>query len=89
MHAHTRAKHKKGAYMKIKVKPYCINKGTSSQYFGLKDEKENRVLESAPNNWKTEKGALHWALNNGFKVDKKRLEDAEKRASKSKCKSKK
>ena len=50
------------------VKPYCINKGTASQYYGLKDANENRVLLGAPNNWKTEKGAINWAKKHGFKV---------------------
>lgn len=44
-------------------------------YFGLKNKKENQVLLSAPNNWKTEKGALRWALNHGYKIpaSKKKL----------------
>lgn len=52
----------------MKVKIYCINKGTASQYYGLKNAEENTVLYDAPNNWKTEKGALNWAKRNGLKV---------------------
>ena len=55
---------------KIKVKTYCVNRGTSSQYFGLKNAKENTVLHSAPNNWKTERGAYGWAKKNGYQVPK-------------------
>ena len=40
----------------MKVTTYIINKGTSSQYYGLKNAEENQVLYYAPNNWKTEKG---------------------------------
>jgi len=52
----------------MKVKVYCINKGTSSEYYGLKNAKENTVLCGAPNNWKTEKGAIRWAKKNGFEI---------------------
>lgn len=54
----------------MKVTTYCINKGTASQYFGLKDVDENRVLYGAPNNWKTEKGAIRWAEKHGYEVVK-------------------
>ena len=50
----------------MRVTTYCINKGTSSQYFGLKNADENYVLYGAPNNWKTERGAERWAKKNGF-----------------------
>ena len=53
----------------MKVKVYCINKGTASQYFGLMNAKENTVLCYAPT-WKTEKGAIRWAEKNGYKVVK-------------------
>lgn len=52
----------------MEVKVYCINKGTAAQYFGLKTAEENRVLYYAPNNWKTERGAIRWAEKHGFKV---------------------
>lgn len=52
----------------MKVKIFCINKGTASQYYGLKNAEENMVLYGAPNNWKTEKGAIRWAEKNGLKV---------------------
>lgn len=52
----------------MKVTTYCINKGQPTQYFGLKNSKDNQVLYHAPNNWKTEKGALNWAKKNGLEV---------------------
>ena len=52
----------------MKVTTYCINKGTASQYFGLKNAEENTVPYSAPNNWKTEKGAINWAKKHGLQV---------------------
>ena len=55
----------------MKVTTYCINKGTSSQYYGLKNAEENQVLYCAPNNWKTEMGALNWAKKHGFEIKKK------------------
>ena len=55
---------------KLKVKTYCINRGQPSQYYGLKTAKENTVLHSAPNNWKTERGAYGWAKKNGYEVPK-------------------
>ena len=53
----------------MKVKVYCINKGTKSQYFGLKNAKENQVIPFTPN-WKTEKGAIRWAEKNGMEIVK-------------------
>lgn len=52
----------------MKVKVYCINKGTKSQYFGLKDASEGFIIPYAPNNWKTERGAMNWAKKNGYEV---------------------
>lgn len=52
----------------MKVTTYCINKGQPAQYFGLKNEQDNQVLHYAPNNWKTEKGALRWAEKHGLEV---------------------
>lgn len=52
----------------MKVTTYVINKGTSSQYYGLKNAEENIVLRFAPNNWKTERGAKNWAVRNGFEI---------------------
>ena len=52
----------------MKVTTYCINKGTSLQYYGLKNAEENQVLVYAPNNWKTEKGALNWARKHGYEL---------------------
>ena len=45
------------------VEPICCGK-----YFGLKNAKSGDVLHYAPNNWKTEKGALNWAKKNGYKI---------------------
>ena len=50
------------------VTTYVINKGTSNQYYGLKNAKENTVLHYAPNNWKTEKGAINWAKKKGYEI---------------------
>lgn len=52
----------------MKVTTYCINKGQPTQYFGLKTIDDNQVIRFAPNNWKTEKGALRWAVKNGYEV---------------------
>lgn len=52
----------------MKVKTYCINKGQPTQYFGLKNAEDNQVLPYCPNNWKTEKGAIRWAIKNGLEV---------------------
>lgn len=54
----------------MKVKTYCINRGQPTQYYGLKNAKENTVLTYAPNNWKTERGAYGWAKKNGYEVPK-------------------
>lgn len=51
----------------MKVTTYCINKGQSTQVFGLMTVNECRVLY-APNNWKTEKGALRWAIKQGYEI---------------------
>lgn len=56
----------------MKVKAYCVNKNTPSQFYLLIDTKENRVLSYAPNNWKTESGALRWAKNHGYIVPTKK-----------------
>lgn len=55
---------------KMKVKTYCINEGTASQYYGLKNAESGQVLYAAPNNWKTEKGAQRWAEKHGYEVIK-------------------
>ena len=52
----------------MKVTVYCINKGTAGEYYGLKSAEEGNVLHSAPNNWKTAKGAERWAKKHGFEV---------------------
>lgn len=52
----------------MKVTTYCINKRTS-KFFGLKNAEENKILHYAPNNWKTESGALRWAKKHGYEVE--------------------
>ena len=52
----------------MKVTTYIINSGRPSQYYGLKNVQDNQVLHFAPNNWKTEKGALNWAKKNGLET---------------------
>lgn len=55
----------------MKVKTYVINQGTKSQYFGLvaiDKDGEELVMYSAPNNWKTEKGAINWAKKHGYEI---------------------
>lgn len=58
---------------KLKVKLYCTNKGQPTQAFGLKlAEKGNeQVLPYAPNNWKTERGAVAYAEKRGYVVTNK------------------
>ncbi|MGN0807619.1 MAG: hypothetical protein ACI4MN_04130 [Candidatus Coproplasma sp.] len=56
----------------MKVTTYCVNKGTNSEYYGLINPKENQVIAYAPNNWKTERGALNWAKKHGYEIAKKR-----------------
>lgn len=53
----------------MKVTTYCINEGTASRYYGLKTT-EGQILYGAPNNWKTEKGAIKWAERHGFEVER-------------------
>ena len=56
---------------KLKVKTDCFNKGCPSQFFVLVTEEDKghlEVLHSAPNNWKTERGALNWAKKHGYEV---------------------
>ena len=52
----------------MKVKVYVINEGTPSEYYGLKNAEEGTVLYSAPNNWKSAKGAQRWAEKHGYEV---------------------
>lgn len=50
----------------MKVKAFCINRGQPTQYFVLANAKSGDILVYAPNRWKTEKGALRWAVKNGY-----------------------
>jgi hypothetical protein len=54
----------------MKVTTYCINKGQPSQFYILKNAEDGDVLYAAPNNWKTEKGAIRWAIKRGMEVVK-------------------
>lgn len=67
----------------MKVKVYCINEGTSAAYYGLCNA-QNGVPLYAPNNWKTERGAIRWAQGHGHEVQgasevEKRIEDVTKK----------
>lgn len=53
----------------------------------MKTAKENTVLHSAPNNWKTERGAYGWAKKHGYEVPKS-AEKASKAKAKAKAKGK-
>ena len=53
----------------MKVKTYCINEGTTSQFFILMNAEDGFTLTYAPNNWKTEKGARNWAKKHGYTVE--------------------
>lgn len=64
----------------MRVKTYCINKGQPSQYYGICTAKENKTLRTAPNNWKTEQGALRWALKHGYEVKGENNMNQEKEA---------
>lgn len=52
----------------MKVRIYVINEGSESQYYGLMNADENTVLYGAPNNWKSKKGAINWAIKNGLEI---------------------
>ena len=53
----------------MKVKAVCINKNQAGQFFMLFNAKDNCPLYYTINRkWKTEKGALNWARNNGYLV---------------------
>lgn len=52
----------------MKVKAYTINKGQQAQYFGLMNAESGQILYSAPNNWKTLRGAIRWAIKHGFEI---------------------
>jgi hypothetical protein len=54
----------------MKVRIGTINTNQPTQYYILKDAEDGRVLYAAPNNWKTERGAIRWAEKNGFEVAK-------------------
>lgn len=56
---------------KMKVKTFCINKGTASEHFILicvDTDGSEWVMNYAPNNWKTENGALRYATKRGYAI---------------------
>ena len=50
----------------MKVTTYIINEGADDQEVILINANEGSVLRNAPNDWKTKKAAIRWALNNGL-----------------------
>lgn len=55
----------------MKVTTYCINKGTNTEHYILMcidSDGETWVMNYAPNNWKTEKGALRYAEKRGYEI---------------------
>lgn len=52
----------------MKVTTYIINEGADDQEVILINAKEGSVLRNVPNDWKTKKAAIRWALNNGLEV---------------------
>lgn len=61
----------------ITVKAVCINRGTKSEHYVLRSS-EGFVLHSAPNNWKTEAGALRWARAHGYGIQGEKPRDEKK-----------
>lgn len=60
----------------MKVTTYIINEGTDDQIIFLVNAKDGTVVKNAPNDWKTERGAIRWSLNNGFEFVPEREADA-------------
>ena len=58
----------------MKVTTYIINEGENDQEVILINAKEGSVLRNAPNDWKTKKAAIRWALNNGLEIVNDRKE---------------
>ena len=56
----------------MKVTTYIINEGADDQEVILINAKEGSVLRNVPNDWKTKKAAIRWALNNGLEVVQER-----------------
>ena len=55
----------------MKVYPFCINKGMTTEHYILMcvdSDGEEWVMNYAPNNWKTEKGALRYAAKRGLEI---------------------
>jgi len=59
------------AIMAIRARTFCVNKGTSAEFWILLCVDRNGdewVSHAAPNKWKTEKGAIRWAKNHGYEI---------------------
>ena len=52
----------------MKVTTYIINEGADDQEVILINAKEGTVMKNVPNDWKTKKAAIRWAINNGFEI---------------------
>ena len=61
----------------MKVTTYIINEGAEDQEVILINAKEGSVLKNVPNDWKTKKAAIRWALNNGLEVVQEKEEEPE------------
>ena len=53
----------------MKVRIGTINTNQPTQYYILKDAEDGRVLYAAPNNWKTARGAIRWAIKHGLEIE--------------------
>lgn len=51
------------------VKAYCLSKGTPDEHFELRYAYDGAVIPSSPDNWKTHKGAIRWALAHGLQIE--------------------
>lgn len=52
----------------IKVEAHLLGEGQPDQYYILCNKRTKDVVHYAPNKWKTEKGALTWAKNHGYRI---------------------
>ena len=51
---------------KEKVKAYCFNEGQPDQHYELRYAYDGAIIDSSPDNWKTYKCAVRWALHHGL-----------------------
>lgn len=52
----------------MKVTTYIINEGADDQEVILINANEGTVMKNVPNDWKTKKAAIRWAINNGYEI---------------------